>query len=90
MMFVVDNQKHFQTNLSVHGFGTRNQNQLYLPISSLLCFQISMFYSAMKIFNSLPNNIKNFKNDRVHSNIALCKYLTLIHFIHLQNYLSFI
>lgn len=38
MMFVVDNQKHFQTNLSVHGFGTRNKNQFYVPTHNLSCF----------------------------------------------------
>jgi len=90
MMFVGDNQKNFQTNLSVHGLDTRNKNQSYLPISSLLYLQKGISYSAMKIFNYLPNNIKNCKNDRVHFNIVLCKYLTLINFVHLQNYLSII
>jgi hypothetical protein len=83
-------QKNFQTNLSVHGLDTRNKNQLYLPISSLSCLQKGVSYSAMKIFNSLPNNIKNHRNNRVHFNIVLCKYLTLINFVHLQNYLSII
>jgi hypothetical protein len=38
MMFVADNQKNFQTNLSVHGLGTRNKNQFYVPTAKLLCF----------------------------------------------------
>ena len=29
----------------------------------------------MKIFNSLQNNVKNLRNDRVHFKILLCKYL---------------
>jgi len=52
MMFVVDNQKNFQTNVSVHGLNARNTDQLYLPVTSLLCFQRGVSYSAMKIFNS--------------------------------------
>jgi len=69
MMFVQNKQKTFQTILSVHGVDTRNKNQLYLPISSLLCLQKGVSYSAMKIFNRLPNNIKNHRNDRVHFNL---------------------
>jgi len=65
MMFVVDNQKHCQTNLSVHGLDTRNKNQFYFPIDNLSCFQIGVSYSAVKIFNSLMKNIKNIRNDRV-------------------------
>ena len=90
MIFVRDNQKNFQTNLSLHGLDTRNKNQLHLPISSHSCSQKGVSYSAMKIFNSLPNNIKNRRNDRVHFNVVLCKYLTVINFVHLQNYLSII
>jgi hypothetical protein len=52
MMIVVDNQKNFQTNLSVLGLNARNRDQLYLSIASLSCFQRGVSYSAMKIFNS--------------------------------------
>ena len=90
IVFIVDNQKNYQTDLSVHGLDTRKKNQLYLPTSSLSCLQKGVSYAAMKIFNSLPNNIKDCKNNRMHFNIVLCKYLTLINFVHLQNYLSII
>jgi hypothetical protein len=80
-IFLVDNQKNFQTNLSVHELDTRKKNQLYLPISSLFCLQKGVSYFATKIFISLPNNIKNLWNDRVHCNIVLCKYLTLINLV---------
>jgi hypothetical protein len=80
MMFVLDNQENFQTNLSVHGLNTRNKNQLYLPIVNLSCFQRGVSYCAMKIFNSLPNiknisSIKNLRNNRVKFKFELCKYL---------------
>jgi len=65
VMFVVDNQKHCQTNLYVHGLDIRNKNQFYFPIANLLCFQRGVSYCAVKIFNSLPKNIKNIRNDRV-------------------------
>jgi hypothetical protein len=70
MMFVIDNQENFQTNLSVHGLNTRSKNQLYLPIV-VSCFQRGVSYYAMRIFNSLPNSIKNLRNDRVKFKIEL-------------------
>jgi hypothetical protein len=74
MMFVIDNQEKCQTNLSVHGLCTRNKNQLYLPIVNLSCFQRGVSYCAM-IFNSLPNSIKNLRNQSVKFKIELRKYL---------------
>jgi len=65
IVFIVDNQKNYQTDLSVHGLDTRNKNQLYLPIVNLSCFQRGVSYCAMKIFSSLPNNIKNLRNDEI-------------------------
>jgi len=38
MMFVVDNQENFHTNLSVHGLGTTNKNLFYVPTPKLSCF----------------------------------------------------
>jgi hypothetical protein len=75
IMFIVDNKKNFQINLSVHGLSTRNKNQLHLPIANMSCCQRVVSYSAMKIFNSLPNNVKNFRNDSVHFKIVRCKCL---------------
>jgi hypothetical protein len=73
MLFVVDNQKNFQANLSIHGFDARNKNQLYLPIVNLSCFQRGVSYCAMKIFNSLSTNIKNLRNDRMKFKLELRK-----------------
>jgi hypothetical protein len=76
ILLVVDNQKTFQTNLSIQGLDTRNKNQLYLPIVNLSCFQKGVSYCAMKIFNSLPTNIKSLRNDRMKFKLELQKYLT--------------
>jgi hypothetical protein len=76
MLLVVDNQKNFQTNLSMHGLDTRNKNQLYLSIVNLSCFQRGVSYCAMKIFNSLPTNIKDLRNDQMKFKLERHKYLT--------------
>jgi hypothetical protein len=73
MMSVLDNQNNFQINLSVHGLDIRSKNQLYLPFANLSCFQRGVSYSSL-IFNVVPNNIKNVRNDRVQFKIVLRKY----------------
>jgi hypothetical protein len=39
MLFVIDNQRNFQTGLNVHILNTRNKNRLYLPTVNLSIFQ---------------------------------------------------
>ena len=43
----------------------QQKNQLYLPVANLFCCREGVSYSSMKIFSSLPNNIKNLSFDRV-------------------------
>jgi hypothetical protein len=76
MLFVVDNQKHFQIKLSIRGLDTRNKNRLYVPIVNLSCFQRCVSYCAMNIFNSPPTNNKNLRNDRMKFKLELHKCLT--------------
>jgi len=64
MLFIVDNQKDFLTNVYVQGLDTRNKNHLDLRIVSLSCVQKGVLYSGVKIFNSLPSNIQSHRNDR--------------------------
>ena len=64
MLFIVDNQKDFLTNVYVQGSDTRNKNHLYLCIVSLSCVQKGVSYSGVKIFNSVPSNIQSHRNDR--------------------------
>jgi hypothetical protein len=75
MLFVVANQNNFHTNLTVHGRNTRNRNQFHLPSSSTSCFKKGVFYSGIRIFNSLPDNIRSLRYDRVQFRKELRKYL---------------
>lgn len=71
---IVDIKKNFHITLTVHRLNTRNKNQLHLPVAKLSC-QRGVSYSAMNIVNRLPNNVKNFGNDRLHFKTVVCKYL---------------
>ena len=63
-MNFIKNQETFQTNSSAHSFNTRNNHHLHRPIANLSCFQKSAFYSGIRIFNKLPQNITDLKNEK--------------------------
>jgi hypothetical protein len=57
--FVVNNQEHFQTNSAINGVNTRNRNHLHGQIANPSCFQKSAYYAGIKIFNTLPSNLRS-------------------------------
>jgi hypothetical protein len=75
MVFVVNNLEKFQTKSFMHGINTRNSAQLHRPITNLSSYQRGVYYSGIKLFNSLPINIINLKNDKKQFRIALRSYL---------------
>jgi hypothetical protein len=74
MNFLVNNQENFQTNSPIHSINTSNKHHLHRPTANLSCFQKSTFYSSIRIFNSLPCNIKNLKNEKAQFKAALRRY----------------
>jgi hypothetical protein len=75
MNFVVNNQEHFQTNSSIHSVNTRNRDHLHRPTTNLLRFQKSVYYAVIKIFNSLPSNLRSLMNKKAQFKVALKRYL---------------
>jgi len=69
MCYVVDILEIFETNFSVHSLNTRNRNNLYIPVNSLKLSQKGSYFSAIQIYNRLPNHIKVLGNQRK------CKFL---------------
>jgi hypothetical protein len=59
MNVVVNNQEPFQTNSAIHSDNTRNMDHLHRPVSNLSCFQKGAYCAGIKIFNSLPSNLKS-------------------------------
>jgi hypothetical protein len=87
MLFIVENQ-NFQTNLNIHGMNTRNRNQLHFSSASLSCFQKDVFYSGIRIFNNLPDNVWNLRNDKVQFKKELQKYLITHSFYSITEFLE--
>jgi hypothetical protein len=64
MNFVVNNQEHFQANSTIHSDNTRNRDHLHRPTASLSCFQNSAYCAGVKIFNSLPSDLRSLMNKK--------------------------
>ena len=76
MLFVIDNPNNFRTGSEIHGLHTRSKNQLFIPIANLTSVQKGITYSGIKIYNTLPSNILNLKNDRKQFKTELYRYLS--------------
>ena len=63
MLFVVKNLNIYQTNSSVHGTNTRQQNKWHIPSVGLSSLQRVVYYLCVKIFNQLPQNIFKYCNN---------------------------
>jgi len=59
LLFVVQNIEEFTSNSEVHSINTRHKSDLYPPSIKLTKYQKGVYYSGIKIFNYLPQNIKN-------------------------------
>jgi hypothetical protein len=75
MNFVVNNQEHFQTNSAIHSANIRNRDHLHRSTANLSCFQESAYHAGIKIFNSLPSNIRSLTNKKTQFKVALKKLL---------------
>jgi len=63
VIFAVKSLNIYQTNISVHGVNTRQQNKLHIPSVRLFLIQRVVCYSSVKIFNQLPQNVFKFHNN---------------------------
>ena len=86
-MFVVSNLEIIPTNFPVHGMNTRNKTNLHRFLVNLACFQKSVSYSGIKIFNSLPTNILELKNDKLRFKAVLRKHLITHSFSSIEEFL---
>jgi len=64
-IFVIKNKHLFYTNNQIHSIHTRFKTNLHPPAANLTKFQKGVYYSAIKIFNYLPHNIKDLANEIV-------------------------
>jgi hypothetical protein len=87
LMFVINNKGLFLTN-SNHNISTRQAYNLHLPQANLTLYQKGVHYSGIKIFNSLPIEIKNSSNNRKSFKRALKHFLYQHCFYTLDEYFN--
>jgi thiamine pyrophosphokinase len=76
-MFVVKNVEEFTSSSEVHSINTHRRSDLYPPSIKLTKYQKGLYYSGIKIFSHLPQNIKNLSWNVKKFKLALKKFLLM-------------
>ena len=86
LLFVVKNIDEFKSNFEVHSINTRHRSDLFPPAAKLSKYHKGVYYSGIKIFNHLPQNIKHLSWNVKKFKVALKKFLLLGSFYTLNEY----
>ena len=76
-LFVIKNMKIFTPNSDIHTKNTRNKSNLFVPQTRLVKYQKGVYFTGIKIFNHLPQNIKKLSSDTNKFKRELKKFLLL-------------
>jgi hypothetical protein len=60
---VIDKMDQFTRNFTIHNKKPRQNMDFHLPSSKLTIYQKGTYYMAIKIYNSLPTQIKEIAHD---------------------------
>lgn len=86
-IFVFKNSNIFPKTKDIHNVNTRHKNRLHLPPSRIKMLYHSPYYMAVKIFNKLPEQIKE-ETKFNKFNRKLKEYLTQKCFYSVAEYLE--
>jgi hypothetical protein len=89
IMFVVNNMNHYRIYSDLHSNNTRQSADLYQPFSRLSNFQKGTFYMGVRIFSSLPSEIKDLIYDIKQFKRVLKIFLYLNSFCTLEEYFGY-
>jgi hypothetical protein len=88
LFLVVKNVDEFKSNFEVHSINTRHRSDLFPPATKLTKYHKGVYYSGIKIFNHLPQSIKNLSWNVKKFKLTLKKFLLLGSFYTLDEYLD--
>jgi len=86
LLFVVNNIDEFTMNSNVHSIRTWHRSDLYPPLTRLTKYKKGIYYSGIKIFNYLPQNIKNLFRNVKKFKLTLKRFLSVGSFYTLEEY----
>jgi len=90
MLFVVQNMQEFTSNSEVHTINTRHRSDLHVPSITLTKYQKGVYYSGVRVFNHLPQNIKSLSSNVKSFKSALKRFLLMVSFYSLDEYFGWI
>jgi hypothetical protein len=76
LLFVVDNKRYSRENVEIHNINTRTKSNLHQLTANISKYQKGAYYSGIKVYNSLPTQIKNLSADREQFGHALKSFCT--------------
>jgi hypothetical protein len=88
LLFVVDNGDYFRVHSQIHNISTRTKLNLHLPRPNLSAYQKGTYYSGIRVFSSLPSQLKNLSPNRNQFKHVLKNFLYFYSFYTLDEYLS--
>jgi hypothetical protein len=88
LLFVVDNKNKFKLNYNVYNMNTRQKYNYHLPSSNLSLYEKWVYFTGIKVFNNLPQSMKNLSNDNKQFKPALKNYLHAQSFYSIDEYFS--
>jgi len=88
-IFVIKNKHLFYTNNQIHSIHTRFKTNLDPTTANLTKFQKGVYYSAIKILNNLPHEIKELANDILPFRNALKRFLLANSFYNSKDYFNY-
>jgi hypothetical protein len=75
--FVFNNRDLFATNTDKYKRVTRNSLNLYFPLTNLTIFQKGSQYFGIKVYDNLPDNIKQLSGNKNQFKKAVLQFLYL-------------
>jgi hypothetical protein len=87
LLFIVKNKALSELNSDVHNINTRYKPNLHRPIVNLT-YKKGTYYVSIKIFNSLPTDIKDLSRNVNQFRLALRDFLHLNSFYILEEYFN--
>ena len=89
LLFVIDNKDHFKRNSEVHHINTRNKSSIHQPHANLSIYQKGAYYTGIKVFNSLPSQIRELSHSRHKFKHTLKEFLLTHSFYTLDEFFNF-
>jgi hypothetical protein len=78
----------FTTNTDKYTIVTGNSSNLYFPLTHLTIFQNGSQYFGVKVYNNLPDNIKQLSGNKNQFKNAVLQFFTYICFVVWENLLN--